>query len=445
SNNGNLLSITLDVTNESVLEANPLDYKFGFKGGQFEVYWEDASGIRTKIDALTIKRGGQTEIWDEQSTLDYNEKISICFDDTAENTLENARKFIVVYKGNIINESGYVIDQDDTEAIAVSIVDADHIHNIPTSAFLLARFKGIDNCDPAYPPDTLFNNHGFRLQYVDIQNGYWMGNDDYSGRKIWVSDNYINNRDRIWIDVKDVYNIGDRRFNSGDWDNLQYFPEIVTNACTCVYYNSHEWYGGTCTISFWNIPSWQSGTSYKAGNQVGWDSPEGDTFEVYTCTVNHNASSATEPGQGGNWNDCWLLGYPDVKADIDIDEVSENSEEDPGGTVQIGGSLKKINALILSSWPDVWTNELDRGSATLEVVTGTDKIRIWDNPNKTGQPIIDQGALRKKWLLDSETVPISLYVEGLSSSESAMDVRLRFSLDYAGVNKYDKVNFTVQN
>jgi hypothetical protein len=423
-----LLSVTLYIKNKSMLEANPLDYKFGFKGGQFEVYWDDANGNRTEIPGITLSK-----TWNAASTLAYDEEMRISFNDTTANDLENAVRFIVVYKGNILKQSEYITDENDTAAIAVAVIDANHIHNIPTTNLILAKFNNVN--EDWFDPAEMLNNQGFQLHYVGPG---WQANEDYTGRVIDMTPTYANNQDRVWMHVEDDYN-GNWLFQAGNFDTLEYFPHVIENAI------SYGWCSGTCTISLWNMQDWQNGVSYTEGKQVGWSSPEGDCFEVYTCTLNHTSSSSNQPGQGSNWEDYWLLGYPSVSADCDIDGISENNEESPGGTVQISGALKKINTLILSSWPDVWTNELNRGSATLRVVTGANKIRVWDNSSKTGQPLITSDNPEKIWQLSSETMPSSLYVEGVSASDSAMDVRLKFIVNYAGIKVYDKINFTVQN
>jgi len=452
SNLDNLLSVKLYIKNKSMLEASPLDYKFGFKGGSFEVYWDDASGNRTKVQSITLSK-----TWNASSTLAYDEEMWVSFNDTAGNDLENAVRFIVVYKGNIVKQPEYTIDDDDTAAIAVSTIETNHIHNIPTTTLLLARFKDIEEC--WFTEDVLFNHHGFRLYYtVEGISEFWAANMDlYNGRQISISPTLSHNRDRIFINVEEDYSTGPMLFNSGSWSDLQYFPETTVNACSCdAPYKTCNSIGtvvdcgghcGTCVTSIWDIPDWQSNVNYHAGDEVGWYVSQDGCFEVYTCTADHVSSGASEPGFGANWQDYWLIGYPDVAVDLDIDGISESSEETPGGTVTIGSPLaKKINTMILTYWPpNVWTNELNRGSATLEVVTGADKIRIWDNANKVGQPLIDQSNTKKIWQLTSETVPINLYVEGITASDSSMDVRLKFSLNYAGVEMYDKVNFTVQN
>jgi len=427
-----LLNVTLYVKNKSMLEADPLDYQFGFKGGHFEVYWEDAGGMHHNIQNLTFSKP-----WDAASTLAYNEEMWIRFDDTPANDLENAVRFIVVYRGNIVKLPEYTIDTDDTNAIAVSSIETNHIHNVPTTALLLARFKGVN--EDWFDPAEHFNNHGFRLTWYESRSG-WEANVAFDGRQISIAPTFQNNRDRIFVDVEDDWS-GNRIFHSGGWDHLEYFPHVVENDCD-IGTSCDGGYDGTCTVSVWDIPNWENGIKYTEGDHVGWNSPEGDCFEVYTCTLEHTAAPANQPDVSGDY---WLLGYPDVKADLDIVGVSESAEESPGGVVTIGSPLVNINTMILTYWPpNVWTNELNRGSATLEVVTGADKIRIWDNPDKSGQPLIDQGTTQKTWQLMGETVPINLYVEGVAASGSAMDVRLKFTLNYAGVESYDKVNFTVQ-
>ena len=447
--NGDLLWVNLFITNESKL-TGPVDEerRYALKGGMFEVYWDDIAGNRYPISNFEIVGG-----WGPGSTLPYNEMIQIELDDDPDNTLENAVRFVVVYRGNILEEPALIIDEDDIETIATASIEACHICNIPPETFLLARFEGIDRC--WFTPATEFNNRGFRLEPDENWAGYfWTANKSSSGRQIGVSCQFEHNRDRIFVNVRDDYN-GDRLFHSGDWDGLEYFPETMVNACSCWYPNTTcnsigpvidcDGHCGTCAISFWDIPDWQSSIGYTEGDQVGWGSPEGDCFEVYTCTLNHISGAGNQPGVGFSWEDYWLLGYPDVEVDLDIDGVMERDEEDPGGTVQVGGPLIEIYTLILSHWPDFWTNELNRGSATLEAITGTDKIRIWDNPSKSGQPLIDQDTPKKTWQLMSELVPITLYVEGITASSYPMDVRLKFTLNYAGVEKYDKVNFTVQD
>ncbi len=428
---GDLFSVRLYIRNKSLLEANPLDHKFAFMGGAFEVYWDDAAGNRSPVPNLTLSKP-----WDSQSTLAYNEQMWIDCADTIANDLENAVRFTVVYKGNIVEQQGYTVDADDAQAIAVATVEAQHIHNIPTTTFLLARFKDVNYY--WFTPAAIFNNRGFLVAYDEVTSR-WEANLEPAGRQITIRPTFATNRDRIFVDAEDDWN-GDRLFHSGDWDTLEFFTHIVENDCGVG--TACEGYNGSCAVSIWNVPDWAGGVFYEEGAHVGWPSPEGDCFEVHTCTVAHVSAPANQPGSAAGF---WLTGYPDVEASIDIDGISQSNEEYPGGVVQVGGALQRIYTVVHSYWPTLlWPNELDRGSATLVVLTGSNKIRVWDNANRIGQAVIDQGAHERTWQLTNETVPVQLYVEGLVPSGSAMDVRLKFTVRYGGLEMWDKVNFTVQ-
>jgi hypothetical protein len=82
------------------------------KGGIFELYWDDASGNRTKITGFEIDGG-----WGSGSTLAYGATKTGTFTKPE----EEVEKYILVYKGNICANPA-VLDNDDENAISVSTI-----------------------------------------------------------------------------------------------------------------------------------------------------------------------------------------------------------------------------------------------------------------------------------------------------------------------------------
>jgi hypothetical protein len=136
-----LRKVKLYITNKSMLG----DSQFAFKGGTFEVYWDDAEGYRHQIQAFTTSK-----VWNAGSTLEYDEEMWIEFNDEVEHYWDNAERFIVVYKGNIIKQPELAIDEDDTEAIAVSISEPTcplPLCYKPIPKQIQVEFSGINLCN----------------------------------------------------------------------------------------------------------------------------------------------------------------------------------------------------------------------------------------------------------------------------------------------------------
>jgi len=152
------LFVKLYITNKSLLEASSSDYQFALKGGQFEVYWDGADGERHQLQDFTMSRE-----WNAESILEYDEEMWIEFDDTIEENLMNAERFIVVYRGNVVKQPECTIDEDDTTAIAVGTVQAIFCPSCPGKIpkNIQVVFSGITSCgchrDDSYSQELIGN------------------------------------------------------------------------------------------------------------------------------------------------------------------------------------------------------------------------------------------------------------------------------------------------
>jgi len=95
----------------------------------------------------------------------------------------------------------------------------------------------------------------------------------------------------------------------------------------------------------------------------------------------------------------------------DDDDQDGTPDKDQDGAVAGEDDLIEIK---LSLDPD-----LGEGEVRLEVVSGSDNIKVWDDSTKTTE--ID---LSETWDLSSDTLPSSLFVEAIAESSSPRDVEL---------------------
>jgi len=127
-----------------------------------------------------------------------------------------------------------------------------------------------------------------------------------------------------------------------------------------------------------------------------------------------------------------------LEVDVDIDGVQDDyytywkftDETIPGGFIPLNG-LVKINLMSLAP-SDLPINA--SAPVTLKAISGGDKIRIWDNENKTGTPITLPKTYTSRW-----TDPIHLWVEGIELSSIPRDITL--ALEYTGFE--DRIRMTV--
>jgi hypothetical protein len=145
-------------------------------------------------------------------------------------------------------------------------------------------------------------------------------------------------------------------------------------------------------------------------NPDGDDSPVGereftlvkldlDVDANYDGTINDD-DEADEASAGGL-----------VFLNDDDDDQDSTPDKDQDGAVAGEDDLIEIK---LSLDPD-----LGEGEVRLEVVSGSDNIKVWDDSTKTTE--ID---LSETWDLSSDTLPSSLFVEAIAESSSPRDVEL---------------------
>jgi len=143
-----------------------------------------------------------------------------------------------------------------------------------------------------------------------------------------------------------------------------------------------------------------------------------------------------------------------VGVNLGIAGLSEAEEEDPGKFVgfsndddnfdgvadcEESGPVAGENdlaALSLSYGPP----DLNVGQVTLMAVSGGSKIKVWTTSTK-GTRV----SLPASWNLASESVPSTLYVEGVAPSGSVRDVQLKLSWHDGEAYHKDLVKLTVTN
>jgi hypothetical protein len=114
-------------------------------------------------------------------------------------------------------------------------------------------------------------------------------------------------------------------------------------------------------------------------------------------------------------NEASAGGY--VGLNQDDDDGDETEDKDQTGTVTGENDLEQIQ---LNLDPN-----LSEGTVELSATSGSSNIKIWEDSTKSTEV-----TLPKTWDLSSDTLPTSLYVEGVSESGSEGDVGL--TLTYQG-------------
>jgi len=85
----------------------------------------------------------------------------------------------------------------------------------------------------------------------------------------------------------------------------------------------------------------------------------------------------------------------------------------------------------------VLPESMDFGEAELSVeTTGTGDIKLWTTADRQPGTLLlstlDSGMMQKDWSLDTDTVPDTIYAEGINSSSNACDISLILKFEYEG-------------
>ena len=117
-----------------------------------------------------------------------------------------------------------------------------------------------------------------------------------------------------------------------------------------------------------------------------------------------------------------------VDVDLDIQDVTEAHEEDPGGFIAAGGPRRKI---LLNVDPDTF------GPATLYVVQPDTQVQLWTQ--ETGGTAVESGTV----YATSAQVPPELWVAGDHASNAVRDVEIKLELTSGPTPLSDTVKLTV--
>jgi len=136
-------------------------------------------------------------------------------------------------------------------------------------------------------------------------------------------------------------------------------------------------------------------------------------LRLWYSTTNPPNQYGSYPGAGYNPD---LVSVTIVEVDMDMDGVSDNEEETVGGFVAVGG----LKRLVLNR---VQPPNLPIGSGhymVLYLIDGdADKIKLWDNPQKTGTPFTLSYPIS---FGSGMTWPYQFWIEGLEASEAGVCV-----------------------
>ena len=190
--------------------------------------------------------------------------------------------------------------------------------------------------------------------------------------------------------------------------------------------------------------------SLPAGVVMQLEDPEG-----ILCMHNESA----DPGPGNTFYAEGKTAYVNlIKADLVIEGVDDASEENPGGILPFncdsdnGNSIPDANESavvnneddLIEIEPDILPEgEVTSGQVKLEIISGSEKIKVWENMQKGPAPILDSSTLTKTWDLSSETPPDSLYVEGTGVKSAEMEIELKLTFIHDGNTGFDTVKFTI--
>ena len=147
-----------------------------------------------------------------------------------------------------------------------------------------------------------------------------------------------------------------------------------------------------------------------------------------------------------------------VQVDLDIEDVGDGDEDDPGGYVTYNkddddenGTADYDDTGTVNDEDNLVKIELDAPSSRpaghrvrLEVPYGQTQIRVWEDENKGTRVLpTDAGNYYKEWG-SQDSVPSELYVEGYCYVSGTCELSLHYYPNYIGAALTDDVvNFRV--
>ena len=212
--------------------------------------------------------------------------------------------------------------------------------------------------------------------------------------------------------------------------------------------NFYQGYSGSYDPDGGSGPTWAAGIkifywNYGDGYACTetWEAasdglPDGKTIHKYTTpgcyqltfTVTDNDAAEGDPPNKTDTYTCWITA---VALDLDIDGVSDDDEQNPGGYVSVNDDDDNNNSTPdndPSETPVTGENNLKKinlsvsptdqpGQVHLEVI-GSYKscVKIWKEQSKTNLVIPDGSDYYKRW--NPDDMPTTLWVEGITSSPS---------------------------
>jgi len=180
-----------------------------------------------------------------------------------------------------------------------------------------------------------------------------------------------------------------------------------------------------------------------------WDWPSG-AYDTGEAGFSYYSTGHCKFNATGVY-DVWATGYDEdwpqsdydwarihvFEMKLDIDGVSDDDEEDPGGYICVNDD--DLVEIYLSYQPPL---HLMPRYGKVELSASSSNIKVWSSPDKETLVIPDGSNLYKRWY----SPPSTLYVEGCSPGEALLYLRYMYGSTYPG-GEYnpDIVKFTVIN
>lgn len=182
---------------------------------------------------------------------------------------------------------------------------------------------------------------------------------------------------------------------------------------------------------------WPSGAYAKSQT----DLPYSSTIRFRFSSTGRYSFGVIGYNEFDHW-DCDNCLFYVFEMDLDIEDVNDDDEEDPGGYVCVNDD--ELVSISLSYEP----SSLYPGYIELNIPHGgTSYIRVWEDPNKQNMVIPDGSKHYKRWWVGTQ--PSTLYVEGYYVGTAELYLLYSNSTDPnapvypGGIYKHDKVNFSV--
>lgn len=159
------------------------------------------------------------------------------------------------------------------------------------------------------------------------------------------------------------------------------------------------------------------------GAEGSWTAPDTPGGATITVTVDDEDAEGRDDGEVAT-----SVSVTVVKADLDIEGVDDADEEDPGGFVAVDDGLN----IYLSAGPAV-----EGATVELETTASSGQIELYSDPELS----VNIG-LNPSW--DSDAVPGTLYVKGISACSGPRQITLKLSYIADGSTRHsDTVKLTV--